>query len=333
MKHNVDRKSKDNILDVQGLSVVYDIGDSLINAVTGVSFSVGKSEKVGLVGESGSGKSTTILAILKLINLPGRITGGSISLLGEDVSRFSESDFRKIRFKDISFIPQGAMNALNPVMKIGEQIGDLFRPHGFLINNHEKSQRINEALNSVKLEGTVANLYPHELSGGMKQRVCIAMATILSPKLIIADEPTSALDVVVQMQVFETLEELRRKIGAAILIVGHDMGIMAQFTDKIGVMYAGELVEFNDTAGIFDSPLHPYTARLIKSLPSIDKRGDLVGIPGVPPSLSEPIVGCSFAERCSVKLDLCDSLKPDYVSNDSGHHVACHLVSNGFNKP
>ena len=164
MKHNVDIKPKDNILDVNGLSVVYDIGDSVINAVTDVSFSVGKSEKVGLVGESGSGKSTTILAILKLINSPGRITGGSISLSGQDVSKFSENNFRKIRFKDVSFIPQGAMNALNPVMKIGEQIGDLFHPHGFFINKQEKSQRIKEALNSVKLESTVANLYPHELS-------------------------------------------------------------------------------------------------------------------------------------------------------------------------
>jgi peptide/nickel transport system ATP-binding protein len=313
------------VLRVQDLHVTYHTSAGPIKAVDGITFSLKAGERLGLVGESGSGKTTTALAIMRLIKPPGHIQSGHLFLGDQDLLQLSHEGMRKIRFDQISLIPQGAMNSLNPVMRIKEQIIDIAKAHSGRLDQAQPGADIPALLSQVGLRAEVAGMYPHELSGGMKQRVCIAMAISLRPKVIIADEPTSALDVVVQRQVMETLGQVQADLGASVILVGHDMGLMAQFVDHMGVMYAGRLVEMGSVRDIFKEPMHPYTQLLIASIPSLDAKRLFKGIPGVAPSLLDPPPGCPFHPRCPQVLDTCASLVPALKEVSSGRWVACHL--------
>ena len=315
----------DRILEVKNLRVNYHTPRGPVQAVNGVSFFLRRGERLGLVGESGSGKSTTALSLMRLLQEPARIDGGEVWLDGKELLGLSEEEMRRARFADIALIPQGAMNSLNPMMKIGEQLRDTIRAHRFTDGRAAIDTRIQAALESVDLTTDVMQAYAHELSGGMKQRVCIAMGILLSPKVIIADEPTSALDVVVQRQVMETLGRVQREIGAAVILVGHDMGLMAQFVNRIGVMYGGKLVEVGPVRDIFKDPLHPYTQLLIGSLPTLQSKEMFKGIPGLTPSLLNPPPGCMFHARCPKAMAHCAVKVPPLVEIKPERWVACHL--------
>ena len=310
------------ILRVEGLSVAFDHPLGKVQAVDNVSFALHPGERFGLVGESGSGKSTMALAILRLIKPPGRIEAGSIRLDDTDLSPLPEEAMRALRLAGIALVPQGSMNSLNPVMRIGAQIADAMRDHGVA----GSEAHIAELLRRVGLPDGTAGKYPHELSGGMKQRACIAIAISLGPKVIIADEPTSALDVVVQRQVMATLARVQTDLGSAVILVGHDMGLMAQFVDRLGVMYAGRLVETAPMRDIIASPRHPYTRMLIASLPSFAQRGALIGIPGLAPLLRDLPSGCAFHPRCPKATDRCRVEKPAVRALTPDVQVACHHV-------
>jgi peptide/nickel transport system ATP-binding protein len=318
------------LLHVENLGVAFATPRGELHAVSDVSFDLMPGERLGLVGESGSGKSTTILALQRLIRPPGRVVGGRAIFEDRDLLALAPEDMRALRFKRIALVPQGAMNALNPVLRIAEQLDDVIAAHDPNSTHESRGMRIDELLRRVDLEHNVARLFPHQLSGGMKQRVCIAMSIALGPSLIFADEPTSALDVVVQRQVLGTLAAAQAAIGAAIVIVGHDMGLMAQFAHRIGVMYAGRLVELAPVREIFARPRHPYTRALIASLPTLVRRTALVGIPGIAPSLLDPQPGCSFHPRCTAAIERCRSERPLAVSYADAVLVACHRAGEGL---
>jgi peptide/nickel transport system ATP-binding protein len=306
-------------LEVRGLRVAFDHPLGLVRAVDDVSFRLQPGERFGLVGESGSGKSTMALAIMRMIRPPGHIDGGDIFLGNTNLSTLCGEDMRQARLAGIAMVPQGSMNALNPVMRVGDQIADSMQDHG------TKPADIDILLARVGLPAGTAGKYPHELSGGMKQRVCIAIAICLRPSVIIADEPTSALDVVVQRQVMRTLADVQRDLNAAILLIGHDMGLMAQFVDRLGVMYAGRLVEIAPIAEIVRQPRHPYTEMLIASLPSMDHKDALRGIPGLAPLLRDLPSGCAFHPRCPKALERCRVEIPEAREVD-GVTVRCHFA-------
>lgn len=315
----------DVLLRVKDLRVYYRTERGPVKAVDGVSFDLEANTRLGLVGESGSGKSTMALALLQLLKAPGRIEGGQMVLDGLDLASLSEKQMQQIRLSQISLIPQGAMNSLNPVVRIQNQILDGLRVHDKTMTRPEMEKRVYEVLEWVELERDVAKMYPHELSGGMKQRVCIAIAISLHPKLIIADEPTSALDVVVQKQVMETIARLQEELKASVILIGHDMGLMVQFVDRLVVMYGGKVAEQGTIRDIFTEPLHPYTQALIGSLPTLDGKGALQGIPGIAPSLLNVPPGCIFHPRCSQAMDMCTDQTPVLLKMKAGHQVACHL--------
>lgn len=296
-----------------------------MQAVNSVSFDIREHECLGLVGESGSGKSTIALALLRLIRPPGRIESGRVVLDGVDLLALDDEDMRKMRLAKIALVAQGAMNSLNPVARIRAQLRDALRDHDVDLSSKALDIRIKELLDSVGLRREVANMYPHQLSGGMKQRVCIAVAISLRPKLIIADEPTSALDVVVQRQVMDTLLTVSEELGASILLIGHDMGLMAQVADRVGIMYAGNFVEVSSSSGLFREPLHPYSQLLINSLPSLESKGRLQGIPGLPPSLLDRPTGCAFRTRCPRAFDRCVTEEPLLRESQPDRWAACHL--------
>ena len=263
------------VIDVRDLSVTYGSGRDAALAVSGMSFTVERGEAFGLVGESGSGKTTTAIALLGLLKPPARIVSGQLYVNGDDLVSASPSALREFRWKHIAFIPQGAMNALNPVTKVGKQIRECFTAHGERGRGRKLKLQIIALLASVGLEPDVYDMYPHELSGGMKQRVCIAMATALHPDVIVADEPTSSLDVVVQRQVIESIRRVQATLGATLLFIGHDLALQAQVSDRIGVMHRGRLVEVGPTAAVFANPTHWYTRMLIASIPSLPGRAAL----------------------------------------------------------
>jgi peptide/nickel transport system ATP-binding protein len=324
-KQQTDPALADKVLEVKHLQVTYHTPRGQIRAVNNVSFFLKRGERLGLVGESGSGKSTTALSLMRLLNPPALIEGGEVLLDGKDLLRLSPEEMRQTRFAEIALIPQGAMNSLNPMMKIGEQLRDTIRAHHFGEARSVMNAHIQHVLTSVDLQTDVIEAYPHELSGGMKQRVCIAMGILLQPKVIIADEPTSALDVVVQRQVMETLGRVQENLGAAVILVGHDMGLMAQFVNRIGVMYGGRLVEVGPVRDIFKDPLHPYTQLLIGSLPTLQSKEMFKGIPGLTPSLLNPPPGCMFHPRCPKVMDRCSQVVPPLVEIKPNRWVACHL--------
>ncbi len=313
------------VLRVRDLRVYYHLRDGPVQAANDVSFDLRHAERFGLVGESGSGKSTVALAILRMIRPPGRIEGGQILLDGRDVLALSEDEMRQVRLAEIALVTQGAMNSLNPVLRIRDQIRDGLDDHSASVGAREFEARLGDLLESVGLRRAVANMYPHELSGGMKQRACIAIAISLRPKVIIADEPTSALDVVVQRQIMETLEVVQDRLGASIILIGHDMGLMAQVVARIGVMYGGALVEVSDVEDMFGEPLHPYSQMLIASLPSLQKKSALRGIPGLPPSLLNRPHNCLFHARCPFAMERCKVEEPTLREVRPRRLVACHL--------
>ncbi len=313
------------VLEVKNLRVNYRTPRGAVKAVNDVSFFLRAGERLGLVGESGSGKTTTALSLMRLIQEPAVIEGGEVLLAGTDLLRLSEEEMRRARFADIALIPQGAMNSLNPMMTVGEQLRDTIRAHMKEQSKAELDAQIQTVLASVDLREDVTEAYPHELSGGMKQRVCIAMGILLRPKVIIADEPTSALDVVVQRQVMETLGRVQKQLGAAVILVGHDMGLMAQFVDRIGVMYGGKLVEVGPVRDMFKDPLHPYTQLLIGSLPTLNSKEMFKGIPGLTPSLLSPPPGCMFHPRCPKVMQHCSVHIPPLEEIKPERWVACHL--------
>ncbi len=314
------------VLRVDKLDVAYDHPRGAVHAVDQVSFSLRPGERFGLAGESGSGKSTMALAILRMIKPPGRIRSGEVWLEDTLLSRLSDEAIRRLRLAGIAMVPQGSMNSLNPVVRIRQQIADALADHGEKLSRGQTVARVRELLAQVGLPPQVAEMYPHELSGGMKQRACIAIAICLRPKVIIADEPTSALDVVVQRQVMETLGRVQTQLGAAVILVGHDMGLMAQFVDRLGIMYAGRLVEVSPIRDIITNPRHPYTRMLIESLPSLEHKGGLRGIPGLAPLLRELPPGCAFHPRCPMAMQRCLVEKPEVRAMGPDATVACHLA-------
>jgi peptide/nickel transport system ATP-binding protein len=327
-----DRPYVPPVLQVEDLRVYYHTLRGPVRAVDGVSFSMPPGERLGLVGESGSGKSTIALSLMRMIKPPGRIEGGRVILDGVDLLALSEEQMRRARLADIALVAQGAMNSLNPVKRVRDQIGDALASHGAAgssANGHGRSRAAREVvpdlLQRVGLRPSVAGMFPHQLSGGMKQRVVIAITISLQPKVIVADEPTSALDVVVQRQIMETLRAVQEEIGAAVILIGHDMGLMAQFVHRLGVMYAGELVELSDVLDVFDEPLHPYTRLLIASLPSLEQKGLFQGIPGLPPSLLNKPAGCPFRARCPDAMPVCATDAPRLREVKPRRWVSCHL--------
>jgi peptide/nickel transport system ATP-binding protein len=317
------------VLQVKELDVHYFTDAGIIEAANKVSFNLRPGERLGLVGESGSGKSTTALAILRMIKSPGRIAGGEVLLDGVDLTKISEEEMRLLRGSQVSMVPQGAMNSLNPVLRINDQIMDAMIDHGLNLSKADMRERATKALQAVELDPRVGEMYPHELSGGMKQRACIAISIVMSPKVIIADEPTSALDVITQRQVMQTIGNLQARMGSAVILIGHDMGLMAQFVDRLAVMYAGRLVEIGTVKDMFTDPWHPYTRLLIESLPRLDAKGEFHGIPGITPSLLELPPGCVFNTRCPQAMEICSQRVPRILKKGSERQVACHLYENG----
>ena len=315
----------EHVLEIDDLKVYYWTALGPIKAVDGISLEVRKGERFGLVGESGCGKSTTAMSLLRLIKPPGAIEHGRIVLDGDDILDLDDEQMRAVRWSRISLIPQGSMNSLNPVIRIGSQITDAVSAHSASWGRAEAKARIIELLGMVGLPARVYNMYPHELSGGMKQRVCIAMAIVLQPQVIVADEPTSALDVVVQRVVTQTLIKVQERLGAALIIIGHDMGLLAQLVDRLAVMYAGKVAEVSSAEEIYKEPLHPYTQLLIGSVPSVKEKKRLVGIPGLPPTLLAPPSGCIFHPRCPQAMERCRKEVPHYREARPGRMVACHL--------
>jgi len=320
------------VLQVNNLQVSYYTDAGRARALDGVDLTLNAGEKLGLVGESGSGKSTMALAMMRMIKPPGRIEGGQVIVDGLDLMTLSDKSMLRARLSKIAYIPQGAMNSLNPVMRIGSQMMDAIKAHqdqstSEWISAAEMAKRCKQALESVDLNPNVFKMYAHELSGGMKQRACIAISILLRPKVIIADEPTSALDVVTQRQVMETIDRVQEQIGAAVILIGHDMGLMAQFVDKVAVMYAGRLMEVSSVRNMFTDPKHPYAQALIRSLPNLENKGVFSGIPGMAPALLQLPGGCAFHPRCSQAMEICHTERPEPVTLPGGQVLECHLYS------
>jgi len=319
----------EELLSVHDLKVYYRIGNVNTKAVDGVTFGVNKNEILGIVGESGCGKSTLARAMLKLIEPPGYIAGGKVIYENMDLLSLDDESVRKIRWKHLAYIPQSSMYALNPVMRVQDQIADAIVEHEGEESKRSKEaieKRVQELLQIVGLPRRVAKMYPHELSGGMRQRVCIAMAIALSPTLLIADEPTTALDVVVQKGVLQVLANVRKMFGTSIVLISHNIAVQAEMAERLAVMYAGKIVEIGDIYTLFENPFHPYTKGLMESVPSIEHK-KISGIPGLPPDLRNPPPGCRFAPRCSLAMEKCKVEEPKLVEIKPGHFVACHLVA------
>jgi peptide/nickel transport system ATP-binding protein len=302
----------------------------IVQAVDGVSIQVKEGEVFGIAGESGCGKSTLLKVLLGAHQPPLTVVEGSVKYRfddGEvDVLAMTEAKRRDIRWKKVSYIPQGSMHVLNPVRRIRDTFHDFIsarRP----ISKQDSTEMTRTYLRDLGLPETVLAAYPHQLSGGMRQRVTIALATILWPKLIFADEPTTALDVVVQRGVIQLLKEIRQKEGSTLVLITHDMGVHANLADRIAVLYAGKVVEEGDTRTILKNPRHPYTQYLIKSLPRLDERGERVSIPGRPPALDHPPSGCRFHPRCPLVMEKCRTIDPEMIAIRPGHRAACHAVT------
>lgn len=315
------------VLEVRDLKTYFHTRDGVVRAVDGVSFKVNAGETLAVVGESGCGKSVTSLSILRLIATPpGRNEGGEILFQGEDLLKASEARMRDIRGNKISMIFQEPMTSLNPVLTIGKQISEVLVLHQNMSESQAKAKAV-ELLKLVKIPEAESRVdqYPHQLSGGMRQRVMIAMALACDPTVLIADEPTTALDVTIQAQILNLMRELRDRTGASIILITHDLGVVAEMAQRVVVMYAGRKVEEADVKELFASPLHPYTRGLMNSMPKLDERESkrLEEIPGMVPSLREPIVGCAFAPRCVHATDKCRKETPVLEQKKSDHFAAC----------
>ena len=329
----MNNNGNENLLELRGIKTYFHTDDGVIKAVDGVDIDIKKNEILGLVGESGCGKSVTSLTTMQLVGPPGKIMEGEIIFQGRDLRKLSEGELNGIRGNDMAMIFQEPGTALNPVQKVGAQIAEVIRRH-LDLNKQESWARAVELLDDVKIPDAEqrAHAYPHELSGGMAQRVMIAMALACDPVLLIADEPTTALDVTIQAQILSLVSDLRERTDTAVLLITHDLGIVADSCDRVAVMYAGNIVEQATTDDIFHDPKHPYTQGLLKSIPVIGERTERLDvIPGVVPSLIDLPSGCKFAPRCRQReeheMSICTEVDPELktVSDDAGHLVRCWL--------
>lgn len=300
-------------LSVSNLQAYYFTDKGIIKAVDRISFSINEKESLGIAGESACGKSSLGAAILRTMQTPGKVIEGSIILNGADIARLSDSDFnKKIRWKKIAMVFQGAMNSLDPVYTIGDQMSEIMEQHHFRGNIAEK---ISESLKQVELDQSITKRYPHELSGGMKQRVIIAMALLLEPDVVIADEPTTALDVLVQAQIINLLKRLKKEKGMTVILITHDMAIISEIADKIGIMYAGQLVEFGSAVEIYRNPKHPYSHALIAAIPKLHSDDKQIHfIKGNPPNMLDLPSGCRFYERCPYAMNICKQDPPQIIT-------------------
>lgn len=314
------------LLEVKNLRTYFHIAKGEAKAVDGVSFDLDYGQCLGLVGESGCGKTTTALSICQLLPKEGRIEGGEILLGGVDYAALSEEEIMEHRWKDVSIIFQGAMNAFNPVKKVGWQIAEACMLHDKM-SKVAAMKRAEELFELVGIPGKRVSQYPHEFSGGMKQRAMIAMALACNPKLIIGDEPTTALDVMIQAQILDLLENLRKELNMGMILITHDLSILSETCDKIAIMYAGKIMEMGTVSDIFEHPAHPYTRKLLACFPNIDSdvREIPDGISGYPPNLIHPPQGCRFCPRCEEKQPVCSQNEPAYIQIGEQHFVSCHL--------
>ncbi len=319
-----------NLIDVKNLTTSFFTADGELRAVDGVSFEIEEGKTMGLVGESGCGKSVTALSIMRLIpSPPGKIVGGQVLLRGRNLLELNREEMRKMRGNEISMVFQEPMTSLNPVFTIGNQIAEAIRLHQGL-GRRETREKVIEMLRLVKIADPEARIsdYPHQLSGGMRQRVMIAMALSCNPSLLIADEPTTALDVTIQAQILELMKELQERLGMALLLITHDLGVVAEQAHEVAIMYAGKVVERALPKDIFSRPLHPYTVGLLNSVPGMrgEKKKRLDAIPGVVPSPLELPGGCRFRDRCPKAGGICAGAEPELVEKRKGHWAACYMV-------
>ena len=319
---------RERILEIKDLFFSFDTYAGEVHAVRGVSLYVNKGETLAIVGESGCGKSVTIQNVMKLIPTPpGRLKGGKIYYCGEDITNYTQKQMQKLRGKEMSMIFQDPMTSLNPTMRIGRQIAE-----GIL--KHEKISRAEAKDRTIQMLGKVGisnpeksyKRYPHQFSGGMRQRVMIAMALVCNPKILFADEPTTALDVTTQAQILELINQLKEELGTSVVIITHDLGVVARTAERIAVMYAGKVVETGIARDIFYNPKHPYTSGLLESMPSGGSSKTLTSIPGIPPDLFAPPKGCSFAPRCKYCMKICQEIMPDLIEVENQHSVSCWLM-------
>lgn len=316
----------DTILEIKDLKMSYQTSKGSISAVDNVSFRIERGETMGLVGESGCGKTSLGMCIMKLLPENARITNGKILFDGEDIVPKTEEEMRTIRWEGVSMIFQAAMNSLNPVYKVGDQIIEAILTHDNM-SKEEAREKVGDLYRLVGLSPERMKNYPHEYSGGMRQRAIIAMALACDPKFIIADEPTTALDVIVQDQIIDEIINLQKKLNMTMMYISHDISVIAETCNKIGVMYAGNIIEYTDTLALFDNPLHPYTKALMSSFPSIEgPKKELKPVPGEPPNLLNPPKGCRFYPRCSYAEEICKKENPEFIEIEKDHFLACHKV-------
>jgi peptide/nickel transport system ATP-binding protein len=314
------------LIEIDGLVVDYGFGEHAVRAVNGISLAIHPGEIVGLAGESGCAKSTVASSIMQILRPPGHVAGGSIRFRGEELLGMSPEALRRFRWRNVSLVFQSAMNSLNPVTRIGDQFVDMFKAHEKIRKSYAL-QKSGELLELVGIDRQRLRAYPHELSGGMRQRVIIAMALALQPELLVMDEPTTALDVVVQREILEEIQQLQRELGFAVLFITHDLSLLVELSDRIAIMYAGEIVELAPAAELMRLPLHPYTAGLMGSFPPLSgERSVMTGIPGSPPDLKHPPSGCRFHPRCPVAVQTpCTLDAPSLRVLGADRAVACHL--------
>jgi peptide/nickel transport system ATP-binding protein len=313
------------LLDVKNLRTHYLTPFGAVKAIDGISFKLKKGIALGFAGESGCGKTTVALSIMRILPYPGKVLGGEMLFKGTDIMKMNEEELRQIRWKGISTVFQGAMASLNPLFKVGRQIADPIMIHED-VKKEEAYSRANELLELVGIDASRADNYPWELSGGMRQRVMIAMGLACNPDVIIADEPTTALDVIVAHQVMELIRDLREKLDLSMMLITHDISVIAQTCDELAIMYAGKIVELSTVSTMFESPLHPYTDALISSFPNIKgERRQLKSIVGNPPDLINPPSGCKFNPRCPYTQEICRNEEPSLDQIDNNHGVACHF--------
>jgi len=318
------------LLKVEELNVSYKTMTGELKAVQGVGFELEEQQTLGIVGESACGKSTLGLALLNLVPPPGRVTHGRIILEGEDILSLDNERLRRTRGKVVSMIFQDPMTSLNPVKKIGEHFVEAIRAHNPKVTRDEALEKAGKILVELGISLDRLADYPHQLSGGMKQRIMIGLSLILDPKLLIADEPTTSLDVVIEAQILDLLRQLKSSLKLSMILITHNLGIVAEVADKIAIMYGGEIYELAETKAIFKNPLFPYTQLLLKLVPNIASEStSLEWIPGSPPDLSYPISGCKFAARCPFVFERCEKERPSLRDIEPGHRVACHLYDGG----
>jgi peptide/nickel transport system ATP-binding protein len=324
-----ERIPHEGLLEVRGLTTRFKLSQGWVHAVEDVSFWVGPGESLGLAGESGCGKTTAALSVLKLLPENGRIVSGEVLFDGRNLARRTEYGMSKVRWRDISMIFQGAMNALNPVIETGKQIAEPIVLHEG-VSEKQALARTRELFELVGISPRRVMDFPHQLSGGMRQRAMIAMALACNPRLVIGDEPTTALDVMVQAQILELIERLRRELGLSFILISHDLSVMAETCDKGVIMYGGEVVESGTVEDIFRRPTHPYTRRLIKAFPNIHEKREMVSsIAGDPPNLLDPPPGCGFCPRCAERVGPCETEDPEMIEVEAGHFARCHLAIRG----